>query len=77
MQEFVMIKNVGIMINADINANNWLTKEHEINDLFGILVIVNINVINHVMLENIEVMKIVNVERLTNWKSSWRIYWRY
>ena len=69
--------NVGIMINADINANNWLTKEHEINDLFGILVIVNINVINHVMLENIEVMKIVNVERLTNWKSSWRIYWRY
>ena len=77
MQEFVMIRNVGIMINADINANNWLTKEHEINDLFGILVIVNINVINHVMLENIEVMKIVNVERLTNWKSSWRIYWRY
>ena len=65
------------MINADINANNWLTKEHEINDLFGILVIVNINVINHVMLENIEVMRIVNVERLTNWKSSWRIYWRY
>ena len=77
MQEFVMIRNVGIMINADINANNWLTKEHEINHLFGILVIVNINVINHVMLENIEVMKIVNVERLTNWKSSWRIYWRY
>ena len=77
MQEFVMVRNVGIMINADINANNWLTKEHEINDLFGILVIVNINVINHVMLENIEVMKIVNVERLTNWKSSWRIYWRY
>ena len=77
MQEFVMIRNVGIMINADINANNWLTKEHEINDLFGILVIVNINVINHVMLENIGVMKIVNVERLTNWKSSWRIYWRY
>ena len=77
MQEFVMVRNVGIMINADINANNWLTKEHEINDLFGILVIVNINVINHVMLENIEVMRIVNVERLTNWKSSWRIYWRY
>ena len=77
MQEFVMIRNVGIMINADTNANNWLTKEHEINDLFGILVIVNINVINHVMLENIEVMKIVNVGRLTNWKSSWRIYWRY
>ena len=22
MQEFVMIRNVGIMINADINANN-------------------------------------------------------
>ena len=51
------------MINADVNAKNWLTKEFEINSLFGIRVIVNVNVINHVMLENVWTMKIVNVQR--------------
>ena len=51
MQVIVIINNVGIMINADVNANNELTKEYVIKDLFGIQVIVN--VINHVMLENI------------------------
>ena len=50
MQVFVIINNVGIMINADVDAKNWLTKEYVIKDLFGIQVIVN--VINHVMLEN-------------------------
>ena len=39
--------------NVDVNANNWLTKEYMIQDLFGILVIVNVNVINYMMLENI------------------------
>ena len=39
--------------NVDVNANNWLTKEYMIQDLFGILVIVNVNVINYTMLENI------------------------
>ena len=34
-------------------AKNWLIKEYVINDLFGILVIVIVNVINHVMLEDI------------------------
>ena len=40
-----------------------------IQDLFGILVIVNVNVINYMMLENIQIMKIVNVERnqFINW----------
>ena len=38
--------------NVDVNANNWLTKEYMIQDLFGILVIVNVNVINYMMLEN-------------------------
>ena len=47
------ISKDGIMINADINVKNWLTKEYVIKDLFGILVIVNVNVINHVMSENI------------------------
>ena len=39
---FVMINNVGEKIKAVV-----------IKDLFGILVIVNVSVINHVMLENI------------------------
>ena len=51
------------MINADVhdvNAKNELTKECVIKDLFGILVIVILNVINHMMLENIYIIKIVN-----------------
>ena len=42
MQVFVIIGNAEIMINADLNINNWLTKEYVIMDLIGILVIVNI-----------------------------------
>ena len=57
MQVFVMINNVGMKANADVNANNV------IKGLFGILVIVNMNVINHVILENIQIMKIENGER--------------
>ena len=53
MQVFVTIKKDRIIINADVNAKNWLTKEFGINSLFGIRVIVNVNVINHVMLENV------------------------
>ena len=34
MQVFVIINNVGIMINADVNANNWLTKECVIKNFF-------------------------------------------
>ena len=59
MQVFVIINKVGIMMNADVNAKNWLTKEYLINDLFGILVIVNVNV----MLKNILIMKTVNAEK--------------
>ena len=51
--------NNGIMINADGNPK----KEEVIKDSFGILVSVNVNVTNHVMLENIWIMKIVNVEK--------------
>ena len=60
MQVFVMINNVGIMINADVNANDRLAEEDVTNDLFGILVNVNVNVINHVILDNIWIRKIVN-----------------
>ena len=37
---FVIINNVGMMINAGVNAKNW-SKAYAIKDLFGILVIVS------------------------------------
>ena len=46
---FVIINNVGMMINAVVNANNSLIKAYAIKDLFGILVIVSVNVINLVI----------------------------
>ena len=72
MKVFVIIKKDETMINADLNVKTWLTKVYVITDLFGILAIVNVNVINHVMLENIQIMKIVNVEKV-NWYISWRM----
>ena len=51
------------MINADVNAKNLLIKEYVIKDLLGILVIVNVSVINHGMLESIQIIKIVNAEK--------------
>ena len=53
MQMFVTIDKSAIMINAGLNVKNWLTKEYVIKDLFGILIIAYVNVINHVILENI------------------------
>ena len=53
--------NVGMMINVDAHVKNWLIKVYVIKDMLGILVIVNENVINHVMLASIWSMKIVNV----------------
>ena len=53
MQVFVTINKDGMKTNADVNVENELTKEYVINNLFGIPVIVSVNVINHVMLENI------------------------
>ena len=63
MRVFVEINKGGININADVIVKNQLTTEYVIKYLFGILVIVNVNVINHVMLENIKIMKIVNAEK--------------
>ena len=57
MQVFVTINNVGMMTNAGVN---FLIKVYVIKDIFGILVIVNVNVIHHVMLENILIIKIVS-----------------
>ena len=63
MGVFVIINNVGIIINVDMNAKNRLTKEDVIKDFFGIQVIANVNVINLTMLENIQIMHIVSVEK--------------
>ena len=37
----IIKNNVGVKINADVNARNWLIKGCVIKDLFGILVIVS------------------------------------
>ena len=41
------------MINADVIAGNLLIKAYMIKDLFGILVIVSVNVMNPVILLSI------------------------
>ena len=61
MQVFVIINNVGIILNADVNVKNRLTKEYVIKDLSRILTIANVNGINHVVLEDIKIIKTVNL----------------
>ena len=63
MQVFVTINKGGMKINADVKAKNLLIKVYAVKDLFGIQVIVNVNATNHVMLESIQIMKIVSVEK--------------
>ena len=56
IQMFLMTSNVGIRLaNVDV-----------IQDLFGILVFMNVNVVNHVAQGNIQIIKIVNEKRLIN-----------
>ena len=50
---FVIINYVGMMINSGVNARNSLIKVYVINDLFGILVIVSLNVTNPMILVRI------------------------
>ena len=63
MQAFVIINNDGMMINAGINAKIYLIKVLVIEDIFAILVTVNVNMTNSVMLVSIWIMKIVSVEK--------------
>ena len=63
IEMFVITNNAGIVINADVNTNNCLIKADVIMVSFRILVYVNVNMINHMMLENILIVKIVNVEK--------------
>ena len=67
MQMFVIINRVGIIINADVNVNNWVIKANVMMGLFVILVNVNVNVINHAMQENIWIKRIVHVEKEADW----------
>ena len=62
VDQFVIINNVRMNTNADVNAKNQLTKFYVIQDFFGILVIMNASVINHVLKENISITKVVNIE---------------
>ena len=48
MQVFVIKNNFGIKINVDVIVKNWSAKEYVIKDLYGIVVIVNLNVTNYV-----------------------------
>ena len=57
MQVFVIINNVETKVNVDVNVMNWLTKEHMIMDLFGIVVTVNVSVVNRVISDNIWIIK--------------------
>ena len=50
---FVIINNVGMMINAGVDAKNWLIKAYTIKYRLGFLVIVNANVVNPAILVNI------------------------
>ena len=63
MQAFVIINNDGMMTNAGINAKIYLIKVLVIEDIFAILVTVNVNMTNSVMLVSIWIMKIVSVEK--------------
>ena len=53
MQVFVIINNVGMMINVDANVKNWLIKVCAVKDMLGIPVIVSVNLINYAMLVSI------------------------
>ena len=63
IQVFVILNNVEMKINADVNAKNRLIKACVIKNLFGIVVIVNVNVINHVILVSIWTTKTVSVTK--------------
>ena len=53
MAVFVIKNNVGKMINTGVNSKNSLINVYRIKHLFGILVTVSVNVINHVRLVSI------------------------
>ena len=63
---FVIINNVGMMINAGVNAKKRLIKAYAIKDLFGVLTIVSANVINPVILVSIQTISCKCKKRLVD-----------
>ena len=63
MQAFLILKNAGMMINAGVNANNQLIKVYVTKYLFGIRVIVSVNVINPMILLSIQTIKIASAKK--------------
>ena len=59
----VIINNLGMMINADVNAKKLFIKAYMVKDLFGIRVILSVNAINHVLQVSIQTMKTVSAEK--------------
>ena len=51
-------------INVDVNAKNELIKVYVIKDMFGIQVIVSVNVINLVILVNIWIIQAVSIKKI-------------
>ena len=64
MQAFVTIRKDGIMVNPGVNVKNYLIKMYARKHLFGILVSVSVKAINHLILENIQTMKVASVEKI-------------
>ena len=63
MQLFVIINNVELKINIDANVRNSFRKVYAIKDMLGMLVIANANVLSHVILESIQITKIVSAKK--------------
>ena len=64
--QVLVTKNKGWMkINAGVNAKNWLIKEFVIKDLFGILVIVSVNI------KSCDVGEYLNYKNCECRKNSW------
>ena len=61
--KLVIVNIDGMKINVGVNVKNLLIKVYAIKDIFLILVIINENVINHVVLMNIQIIQIASVEK--------------
>ena len=63
MQLFVIINNNKTEDKCRCECKELIDKVYVIKDILGIVVIVSVNVINHVILVSIKVMKILNVKK--------------
>ena len=59
----INVDQIQMFVNAYVNAKNLLLEVDAIKDLFGILVIVSVNVTNHQMMVNVQTMETVRAEK--------------